>query len=102
MIGSSGRWQRPRSWNSEGCVTPTFGPPHSDHLSIAVKELIPIVMAAAIWGDGWRGQIIGFTSDNEAVVAGLNSAYSKSPIMAHLLRCLCLYICRSVWFLVWS
>ena len=73
--------------------------PHSDHLSIAVKELVPVVLAAATWGHTWKGKIICFNSDNEAVVADLKSRYSRDPTMAHLLRCLCLYAARyTFWF----
>ena len=43
------------------------------HLSIAAKELVPIVMAAALWGHKWRGMVVQFVSDNEAVVVVLNS-----------------------------
>jgi len=38
-------------------------------LSIAYKELYPIVVAAAVWGPKWSMQHILFRSDNEAVVA---------------------------------
>ena len=65
--------------------------PQSDNLSIAAKELIPVVLAAAAWSHSWQGKIICFNSDNEAVVAGLNATYSRDPIIAHLLWCLCLY-----------
>ena len=75
--------------------------PQSENLSIAAKKLVPIVLAAAVWGCKWQRMIIGFNSDNEAVVAGLNSAYSRDPIIAHLLRCLCLYAAvYTFWFCV--
>ena len=41
------------------------------------KELVPIVMAAALWGHKWRGMVVQFVSDNEAVVAVLNSWYAR-------------------------
>ena len=44
---------------------------------IAVKELIPVVMAAALWGHNWRGKTVEFVSDNAAVVAVLNSGYAR-------------------------
>lgn len=73
--------------------------PHADNLSIAVKELVPVVLAAATWGHTWKGKIICFNSDNEAVVADLKSRYSRDPTMAHLLRCLCMYAARyTFWF----
>ena len=36
--------------------------------NIAIKELVPIVISAAIWGDKWRGTVVLFKSDNQAVV----------------------------------
>ena len=56
--------------------------------SISPKELVPIVMACVIWGHAWRGQVVHVHSDNEAVVAVINSGYSKDPQMMHLVRCL--------------
>ena len=37
-------------------------------IGIAAKEMLPIVIAAAIWGPSWSGEHIHFCSDNEAVV----------------------------------
>ena len=56
--------------------------------SIATKELLPIVLACVVWGPLWRGQGILVHSDNEAVVAVINSGYSKDPSLMQLLRCL--------------
>ena len=36
--------------------------------NIATKELIPIMMAAAMWGSQWQGQAITCRCDNAAVV----------------------------------
>ena len=38
------------------------------NINIAAKEMVPIAVAAALWGRSWRGQHILFRSDNEAVV----------------------------------
>ena len=46
-------------------------------LSIAIKEMIPIVCAAAICGHNWSGKIIQFNVDNKAVVNIINSTSSK-------------------------
>ena len=67
------------------------------HLSIAAKELVPIVMAAALWGHKWQGMVVQFVSDNEAVVVVLNSGYAKDGVLMHLLRCL-LFIAASFSF----
>ena len=63
-------------------------PPHWASTSIAVKELIPIVISAAVWGSTWCGSIVQFKSDNQAVVAALTPRAARDPQMSHLLRCL--------------
>ena len=55
---------------------------------ISTKELVPIAIAAAIWGPEWSTQIIEVKCDNAAVVAVLNSGNSRDPELMHLLRCL--------------
>ena len=57
-------------------------------LQIAVKELIPIIIAAVVWGKNWKGHNVRARCDNGAVVAIVNSRYSKEPILMHMLRCL--------------
>ena len=61
------------------------------HVDISVKEMVPIVLAAALWGDSWRGSRVCFLSDNAAVVAVLNCHSPRHPILLHLLRCLYFY-----------
>ena len=39
---------------------------------ITIKELVPIVLAAAVWGKEWQGQSVQARCDNSAVVAILN------------------------------
>ena len=56
--------------------------------SIAAKELLPIVVAVAIWGPSWKGLSVLCHCDNQAVVAVLKGGYCKDPSLAHLLRCL--------------
>ena len=56
--------------------------------SIALKELLPIVIACALWGRHWRNQFVKFHCDNLGVVALVNSGCSKIPQLMHLLRCL--------------
>ena len=60
-------------------------------INIAVKELVPIVMAVAIWGHHWQRSCVHFRSDNMAVVNILNSRTSKDQLFMHLLRCLVFY-----------
>ena len=54
--------------------------------SIAYKELFPVVIAADLFGHRWCKKHALFRSENEAVVAILNSRTSKVPAIMHLLR----------------
>ena len=63
-------------------------PTSMDDCHISVKEMIPVVIAAAIWGERWVGQSVRFQSDNSAVVALLNSGSSRDEALMHLMRCL--------------
>jgi len=54
---------------------------------ITLKELVPIVIAAALWGPLWAHQHILAQCDNAAVVAIINHNDSKIPEAMHLIRC---------------
>ncbi len=73
-----------RSWGCGAWMLP------ADHclLSIALKELAPVVFAAAVWGERWRGQFILCHSDDTAVVAQLNFLHARDPLACNMLRCL--------------
>lgn len=49
-----------------------------DHVNITVKELFPIVMAAAVWGRQWAGQQVLFLSGNMAVVSALSAQSARN------------------------
>lgn len=59
-----------------------------DKANITRKELIPIILAAAIWGHQWSRKTIVAQCDNLAVVEVLNRGYSREPDIMHLMRCL--------------
>ena len=59
--------------------------------NIAAKELVPIVLAAALWGPAWHRVCVRFQCDNMAVVEVLRSRTSHDPLLMHLLRCLVFY-----------
>ena len=40
--------------------------------SIAERELIPVVIAATVWGPKWQGNVVRFHSYNAAVVRAVN------------------------------
>ena len=50
---------------------------------ITLKELIPIVLAAAIWEKQWTGKTVLAQCDNTAVVAIINSGSSKDAEVMH-------------------
>lgn len=56
--------------------------------SIAVKELLPIIIAAVIWGSKWRGLSVCARSDNKAVVDVLKARSCKDKDLMQLLRSL--------------
>jgi len=61
--------------------------PHGvEDWSIAAKELVPIVLAALIWGGQWCNKLILVHCDNQAVVEVINSGSSKEATLMHLLR----------------
>ena len=78
-LSSDGRWlqvQWPESWSE---------------VDISIKEMVPIVVAAAMWGRSWHQHRVFFHSDNAAVVAIIQKRSAKQPAMLHLLRCLYFY-----------
>ena len=57
-------------------------------LSIAYKELFPIVLAVSLWGHQWFAKRVDFCSDNKAVVEVLRSHTSRDSNLMVLLRLL--------------
>ena len=55
---------------------------------ITIKELVPVVLMAAVWGKEWVGQTVQAHCDNAAVVETLNSETSRNAEVMHLVRCL--------------
>ena len=56
--------------------------------NIASKEMVPVVISAAIWGIHWHGQHILFRCDNESVVSVINTRNAKDRQLVHLSCCL--------------
>ena len=52
--------------------------------SIAVKEMVPIIIAAAIWGKLWRGKLIICHCDNQSIVVVIKARYSRDNELMHL------------------
>ena len=61
---------------------------------IAVKELIPIVIALAVLGKYWCRRRVTCYCDNGAVVAVMRSRCCRDPALMHLLRCMFFFEAR--------
>ena len=74
-----------------GAFDPSHGwfqlqwPPQWASVEIVVKEMVPIVVAVAVWGPLWEGRHICFHSNNIAVVAVLNKGSTKDHLLLHFL-----------------
>ena len=62
-----------------------------EQVHIIAKELLPIVIAASLWGLTWRHKRIRFKTDNVAVVLILKTCTSLDKLLMHMLRCLSFY-----------
>ena len=56
------------------------------NLSMAFRELYPIVIAAVLWGHEWKGKKILFMCDNMATVFIVNKGRSKCTVIMKLMR----------------
>ena len=57
-------------------------------LPIAPKELRPVVLAAAVWGESWSGASVLLECDSTVVVAAVRSGSSRDAALMPLLRTL--------------
>ena len=62
--------------------------PRAPPVHITVQELIPITIAAALWGRRQSGQTVQVWCDNEAAVSTINTGTSTDLEAQHLMRCL--------------
>ena len=84
---ASGTWGC-GAFTSQGSWFQLQWPSEWSSIHITVKELLPIIVACAVWGKQWQGQTVMCNCDNAAVVAVVNSGRSKDNLVMHLLRCL--------------
>ena len=63
-------------------------------INIAAKEMVPVVISVAIWGQEWARQQVLVRSDNMAVVYALTAGTARDPLLMHLLRCLHFFIAK--------
>ena len=83
-IGAGGFWQPQRCFQLKW-------PGSWNETDIVVKELVPVVIAAALWGRRWYRAHVCFHIDNEAVVRIIQRQSGRSSIIQHLLRCFYFY-----------
>ena len=76
------------AWSSDHQWFQVQWPASWDSAHIAAKEMVPVVIAVAVWGKQWPSRAVLVKSDNMAVVASLNSGACKDQSLMHLLRCL--------------
>ena len=60
-------------------------------INITAKELLPNVLATAMWGSLWSGQAVRFYCDNVAIMNTISSGKSTEPLLMQLLRGLHLF-----------
>ena len=73
-------------------------PAQAQEFSNAIKELFPVVIAAAIYGKYWSGQLVQFSVDNAAVVHVLQASYSRE---SHLMHLICVLVFLASHFNFW-
>ena len=61
------------------------------NVDITVKELVPIVVAAAVWGRLWHRKQVQFHTNNMTVVDILRKRSARNTVAHHLLRCFYFY-----------
>ena len=86
ILDVSRGWGCGAYWGSKWFMLPWSGPITECH--ITVKELIPIVLATALWGKEWQGQLVQVWCDNSAVVNIVNRGSLREKQSMHLARCL--------------
>ena len=69
--------------------------------SITWMELLPIILASAVWGPAWHGQRIIVHCDNTGTVTVANCGYSRAPQIMHLLQCL-FFIRAHLFFIIFE
>ena len=77
-----------------GCWFQLQWPQTWSQVHIAAKQLVPIVIAIAIWGAEWQASTVFIRSDNQAVVSSLSLGSAKDATLMHQMRCLHFYVAQ--------
>ena len=83
---ASGKWGCGALWGNKWIQCPWQN--HWSNKGITIKEMLPIVLACALWGHEWRHKQVEVACDNQAVVEVLKKRTSKDKDIMHMLRCL--------------
>ncbi len=85
---ASGSWGCGAEWSGKWFQLSWNEAQNAKEWSIMPKELLPIVIAAVVWGEQWKGSTIKAWCDNSAVVATIRTGSCKEKRAMHLRRCL--------------
>ena len=85
---ASGSWGCGATWQGEWFQIQWSALPGTSEWGIMPKEMLPIVVAAVVWGARWKRRAIRARCDNMSVVAAIQAGACKERWSMHLLRCL--------------
>ena len=85
---ASGSWGCGGLWGVRWFQVAWSAWPDFAEASIAAKELLPIIVAVAIWGPWWKGNVVMCHCDNQSVVDVVRGGYGRDSRLALMLRCL--------------
>ena len=74
---ASGSWGAAACWDNEWFQIAWSDYPEFKEAPIAAKELLPILVAAAVWGNKWQSETVLCHCDNEAVVYAIKGDYTR-------------------------
>ena len=83
---ASGRWGCGAYWNTQWFKAPWSST--WQQVNIVTKELVPVILALAVWGEQLASLHVQIYSDNMAVVEVIRAKSSKDCTVMHLLRCM--------------
>ena len=89
---ASGSWGCGASWEDRWFKAPWSTAWLS--VNITIKEMVPIILALAVWGQQWASQHVQIHSDNMAVVEIVRAKSSRDRKVMHLLRCMHFFMAR--------
>ncbi len=84
----SGSWGCGATWQGEWFQIQWGALPGTSEWGIMPKEMLPIVVAAVVWGARWKGRAIRARCDNMSVMAAIQAGACKERWSMHLLRCM--------------